>query len=64
MVQRVHLPSLRKLSGVEVVALAELDLELGGCVAAASGIPRVYASAEELVAQEALDGMVVIAAKR
>ena len=62
--QRVHLPSLRKLGGVEVVALAELDLELGRRVAAAFGIPRVYASAEELVAQEALDGVVVIAAKR
>ena len=61
--QRVHLPSLRKLGGVEVVAMAELNAALGQRVAAAFGIPRVYASAEELVAHEALDGVVVIAGK-
>ena len=62
--QRIHLPSLRKLGGVEVVAMAELDLELGRRVAAAFGIPRVYASAEELVTQETLNGVVVITSKR
>ena len=61
--QRVHLPSLRKLGGVEVVAMAELNRALGQRVATAFGIPRVYGSAEELVAQEALDGVVVIAGK-
>ena len=62
--QRVHLPSLRQLGGVEVVALAELNLELGRRVAAAFGIPRVYSSSEELVAQETLDGVVVVTNKR
>ncbi len=61
--QRVHLPSLRKLGGVEVVAMAELKPELGRRVAAAFGIPRVYASAEEMVAREDLDGVVVVAGK-
>ncbi len=61
--QRVHLPSLRQLAEVDVVALAELDLDLGRRVAAAFGIPRVYPSAEELVAQERLDGVVVVTNK-
>lgn len=35
--QQVHLPSLRQLSGIAVVALVELNLELGRRVAAAFG---------------------------
>jgi predicted dehydrogenase len=61
--QRVHLPSLRQLAEVDVVALAELDLDLGRRVAAAFGIPRVHPSVEEMVAQEQLDGVVVVTNK-
>ena len=61
--QRLHLPSLRALGDVEVVALADLNQDLGERVAAAFGIPRVYRSAEDLVSQETLDGLVVITGK-
>lgn len=61
--QRIHLPSLRKLDGVEVVALAELNAELGNRVAKAFGIPQVVGSTDELVTQCDLDGVVVVASK-
>ncbi len=62
--QRIHLPSLRKLGGVEIAGMAELNMELGNRVAAAFGIPKVYGSSEELVSQCKLDGVVVVAGKQ
>jgi predicted dehydrogenase len=63
--QRIHLPSLRALADVEVVALADVDRGLGGRVASAFGIPRTYGDAADLVAgEEGLDGVVVVAGKQ
>ncbi len=63
--QMVHLPSLRALEGVEVVALADLDRGLGERVARAFGIPRVYGEVSELLAGEpSLDGLVVVCGKQ
>jgi len=42
----------------EVVALAELRRELATKVAARYGVPKVYASHEEMLAKEKLDGIV------
>lgn len=64
MMQTVHLPSLRAVGGVEPVAIADLDTALAEKAARAFGIPRVYASAEELVAEEdRLDAVVVVTSK-
>jgi len=42
----------------EVVAIAEINRELAGKVAARWGVPNVYASHEEMLAKEQLDGIV------
>ena len=64
--QMIHLPSLRALAGVEVVALADLNRALGERVARAFGIPRVYGDVAELLEGEAgaLDGVVVVCGKQ
>lgn len=49
-------PSMSK--ECEVVALAELRPKLARAVAGRHGIPRVYETAEELLAKEKLDGIV------
>ena len=45
----VHLDMLRRLGGVEVVAVADTNAELARAAAAKFGIPRVYATAEALI---------------
>ena len=64
--QMVHLPSLRALAGVEVVALADLDRNLGERVAHAFGVQRVYGDVSELLAAEEgrLEGLVVVCGKQ
>lgn len=63
--QRIHLPSLRALADVEVVALADVNRQLGARVAAAYGIERTYGDVAELLEGErGLDGVVVIAGKQ
>jgi predicted dehydrogenase len=64
MMQVVHLMSLRAIDGVELAAIADLDTALAERVARANGIPRVYPSADELVArEEGLDAVVVVTNK-
>ncbi len=46
----VHLEMLRRLEGVEVVAVADKNRELAGRAAAKLGVSRVYAEAADLVA--------------
>jgi predicted dehydrogenase len=50
MAQRVHLPNFLATPGCRVVALAELRPELGRKVATRLGIPKLYRSHEELIA--------------
>lgn len=56
--QCAHLRNYVTVPECEVVALAELREELGAAVAARYGVPRVYTSAEAMLASEALDGIV------
>lgn len=56
--QAAHLRNYASLPECEVVALAELRPALAARVAARFGIPRTYASAEEMIAREQLDGIV------
>ena len=56
--QCAHLRNYAALPECEVVALAELRPNLAKQVAARYGVPRVYASHEEMLAKERLDGLV------
>jgi len=56
--QCAHLKNYATLDDCEVVAIAELLQEQGLKVAARYGVPRVYPSHEEMLAQEDLDGIV------
>src|SRR4051794_41061869 len=50
-----HIPGFQACPEVDLVALCDVDRELARRVAAERGIPRVYASAAEMLAQESLD---------
>ena len=56
--QAAHLRNYAMTPGCEVVALAEVKKELARKVAARWGVPRVYTSHEEMLANEELDGIV------
>ena len=56
--QCAHLKNYVTLPDVEVVALAEIREGLGRKVAARYGVPRVYNSHTEMLAEERLDGIV------
>jgi predicted dehydrogenase len=56
--QAAHLRNYVMVPDCEVVALAEVKQELARKVAAKWGIPKVYASHEEMLAKEQLDGIV------
>ncbi len=55
--QRVHLPNLANLEGVELAALAEVRPKLGELVRARFGIPKLYADHKALAADATLDGV-------
>jgi predicted dehydrogenase len=56
--QCAHLKNYAIIPDCEVVAIAELREELGRKVAARYGVPKVYRSHEELLANEQLDAIV------
>jgi len=56
--QAAHLRNYAALPDCAVVALAELRPQLAEAVARRYGVPRVYASVEEMLAHEELDGIV------
>lgn len=56
--QCAHLKNYSTLDSCEVVALAELREDLGQAVGTRYGVPKVYASAEAMLAAEELDGIV------
>lgn len=62
MAQRVHLPNFSSIPDCEVVALAELRPELGEKVQRRYGIPRLYRTHEELIADPDVDAVGVSAA--
>ena len=51
----VHLEMLRRIVGVEVLAVADTNQELAARAAEKLGLPRVYAGAEELIADREID---------
>lgn len=56
--QCAHLKNYAVISECEVTAIAELREELGRKVAARYGVPNVYHSYEDMLANEQLDGIV------
>jgi len=56
--QCAHLRNYAALPGCKVVAIAELRENLGRLVARRYGVPKVYRSHRELLANEELDGIV------
>ncbi len=54
-----HIPAAQAHPEAEVVALAEPDAERRAAVAARFGIPGHYASAEEMLVAERLDGVMI-----
>jgi predicted dehydrogenase len=56
--QCAHLRNYATLPDCEVIALAELRPKLREAVARRYGVPRTYATAEEMLAKEELDGIV------
>jgi predicted dehydrogenase len=56
--QAAHLRNYASLPDCEVAALAELRVGLGQKVAARYGVPRVYTSPADMLAEEKLDGLV------
>jgi predicted dehydrogenase len=51
----VHLEALRRLGGVEVVAVADTNKDLARAAAGKFGIPRVYPDADALIADDAIE---------
>jgi len=56
--QCAHLKNYVTVPDCEVVAIAEVRENLGKRVAASYGVPKVYKTAEEMLASEKLDGIV------
>ncbi len=52
-----HLPALKKLEDVELVALCDRDPEKAARVAAKWGVPTSYSRLEELLADDAIDAV-------
>ncbi len=55
--QVIHLPLLRKISGVKVVALSELDDRRLQVLGNQHNIPRLYSTPEELLADPEIDAV-------
>jgi predicted dehydrogenase len=54
-----HIPGLRRMPGVEIVAVANRSLESSQRAAAEFGIPRAYARWEELLAADGIDAVLI-----
>ena len=51
----VHLEILRRLAGIEVLAVADTNRELAAAAANKLNIPKVYPGADELIADREID---------
>ncbi len=54
-----HIPGLRRMPGVEIVAVANRSLESSRRAAAEYGIPRAYADADQLLAADGIDAVLI-----
>lgn len=57
--QSAHIRNYAMLPDCEMAAIADLDEDLAKRVAARWGIPKVYANANDMVAKEKLDGLIM-----
>ena len=55
----VHIPGLRKMANVEIVAVANRSLESSERAAKEFGIPRAYADWESLIAAKGIDAILI-----
>jgi predicted dehydrogenase len=58
--RQAHVPGFQSCAGADLVAICDIDLERARQVAAEAGIPRVYPSAEAMLAAEWLDLVSVV----
>ena len=58
-VRTVHIPGLRRMPGVEIVAVANRSLESSERAAKELGIPRAYADWQELLAADGIDAILI-----
>lgn len=56
---KTHIPVIKSLGGVEIVAGAEKNLERADRVRKLFGLPRVYADYEDMYASESLDAVYI-----
>ena len=56
----VHIPGLRKMPGVEIVAVANRSLESSRRAADEFGIPRAYADWEQLLGDKKIDAAIAV----
>ena len=61
MAQKVHIPNFHSLPNCELAAIAEVRTELGEKVRRRYGIPKLYRSHEELIADPTIDAIGVSA---
>jgi predicted dehydrogenase len=54
-----HIPGLRRMAGVEIAAVANRSLESSERAAQEFGIPRAYASWEQLLAADGIDAVLI-----
>jgi predicted dehydrogenase len=58
-VNTVHIPGLRKMPGVEIVAVANRSLESSQRAAKEAGIPKAYADWRELLGARGIDAVLI-----
>ncbi|HET9150679.1 MAG TPA: Gfo/Idh/MocA family oxidoreductase [Gemmatimonadales bacterium] len=58
-VQVAHLPALRKMKDVEVLALCDTDLPKARAIADRFGVPDAYDDIEDVLRQDELDALVI-----
>jgi predicted dehydrogenase len=58
-VQVAHLPVLRKIKGVEVVAMCDTDLPKARAIASRFGVPNAYDDIEDVLRTDGLDAVVI-----
>ena len=56
----LHVPAMRTLPGIEVVAIADVDRSRAERIAARYGIPEAYESTEALLANASVDALAVL----
>lgn len=56
----LHVPAMRRLPGVEVAAIADVDEQRAATLATRFNIPNIYGSTEDLLAKASVDALAVL----